>query len=155
MGVNSRGFTVTELLTVVAIISIVSSIAFPTLMSQVPKFRLNGTVREIAQKMYLARLKSVRNNKEIRMVITNNAYPVQDSYHLEKNSGGWSVVSEEVKLPKDVNIHDVTFPLSRCEFNPDGTSSSGGIYFKIRDEGDTLYRITTTAAVGKINVRRP
>ena len=88
--------------------------------------------------MNLAKLRSISNNKEIRMVITSNAYPSQDSYPLERNDGGWSVVSEEVKLPKDANIHDVTFPFPRCEFNPNGTTSSGGIYFKMGNAGGTL-----------------
>lgn len=152
---SSKGFTMTELMVTIAVISVVSLIAFPALLSQMPKMRLNHVVRGIAQEMYLAKLRSVSNNKELRLVITNNEYPVPDSYHFERNDGAWTVITDEKELPKESNIYKVTFPLSRCEFNPNGTTSSGGIYFRLGDTDDGSCKITTTASLGKVNVRRP
>lgn len=148
-----RGVTLLELLTVVALIAVMSAMAAPLIIGQLPKLRLNIATREIGRQMNLTRLKAISTNKEHRLVFTVNDYPVPDSYRIEKKTGGaWEIVRPELVLPGDANIYNVTFPLSRCEFNSNGTSSSGGVYLKLCDSVERFCKLTTTSSLGKINV---
>ena len=132
-GIKARGYTLFEIFVALTVISTVSAIGLPAIISQVPKMRLKVVSREIVEQMQLARYKAVNTNREHRVVFTNNTYPQPDSYRIVRDdSGGWTgtpfIVKHEKKLHRDANIFDTTFSNNRCEFNTNGTSSSGSIF---------------------------
>lgn len=68
---NQRGFTLVELLVVVAIILIVSAVVVPNSISAVRNLRLNGAVGDYANLLQQARLRAVRDNRTYQVHVGN------------------------------------------------------------------------------------
>lgn len=61
---NGYGMTVLEIMAVVAIISILSAIAFPTVLSLLPDYRLKAAVSDLYSNLQRAKQEAVRSNGE-------------------------------------------------------------------------------------------
>lgn len=72
---RNRGFSLIELLIAIALIGIMMAIAVPGILSQRPKWFINGTTREIASKLMAARIKAVQGNDEFVVVFNQGASP--------------------------------------------------------------------------------
>src|SRR3954454_13966368 len=64
---NQRGFTVSEMLIVVAAISTLSVIALPVMKDMTASIKLNESARLVEREMQDARLKAVSSNRVIRV----------------------------------------------------------------------------------------
>ncbi len=62
-----RGFTLLELLVVIAVIAIVSAIAVPSLRSSSEQMKLANASREVERVLQIARMKSVRADRVMRV----------------------------------------------------------------------------------------
>ncbi len=64
-----RGFTLLEMLFVVALISILSALAVFSTRDLIPRFRAQGAARDMANALQLARVTAIEQNKETRLLI--------------------------------------------------------------------------------------
>ena len=64
---NDRGFTVPEMLMVVAIIGILAGMALPVMKDMTASIKLNEAARMVEREMQDARLKAVSSNRVIRV----------------------------------------------------------------------------------------
>jgi len=62
---SSKGFTVMEILVVLAVVGILSSIGFVTLTSMRPRLALKGVVSEMSTMFHKARLDAIRRNQVV------------------------------------------------------------------------------------------
>ena len=62
---NKSGFTMTELMTTIGIIAIISAIAVPNFISWIPKRKLGIGARDILNAVESARLTAVRNRVSV------------------------------------------------------------------------------------------
>jgi prepilin-type N-terminal cleavage/methylation domain-containing protein len=67
MSRNDRGFSVTELMLVVALIGTLSVIALPVMQDMTATMKLNEAARMVEREMQDARLKAVSSNRVIRV----------------------------------------------------------------------------------------
>lgn len=75
--VNQAGFTVIELLIGIAILAIIATIAAPNVLSELPKFRLNGATQQILADLMAARMKAVSHNSRVKVFFSGgNQYKI-------------------------------------------------------------------------------
>lgn len=67
---NSRGFTLMEVLVVVALIGIIAAIAAPSLTTFVPNYRLKGEARDMYSQLQRARNEAVKTNTTVTFNFT-------------------------------------------------------------------------------------
>jgi type IV fimbrial biogenesis protein FimT len=122
---KQSGFTLIEMMIVIAIMGIFAGIAIPNYLSYMPKHRLNGAARQVMGDLMLARMKAVSQNNEFKIFFLNNhEYTILDD---DDNDG--TADAGELTDPKDIHpeYHDVTFSATNNPiFHPRGTSSPLG-----------------------------
>ncbi len=127
-GRRGRGFTVVELVTVGALLVILTVIAIPSIGPLVLRTRLRGAAWQVAGDLRLARQRAVTIKQRFQFCLTGCAVPVPlGGYSLEREagalgSGNW--VNENgvaTRLPSDVAVTASATPV----FTITGTAASG------------------------------
>ena len=73
---HSPGFTVIELIVVLAVVAICLAIAMPDIATFSSGYKLKAVAREVASDLQLARLLAVKENKNFRVIFGSNSYQV-------------------------------------------------------------------------------
>ena len=127
---KNSGFTLVEILTVIAIIAIVSSIVLPNVIAWLPRYRLNSGAEEIQSTLQLARLGAIKEN-------TNATVTFDTANHRFLASVNGRTIRNGT-LPAGITIESVTSPSSEVEFDSRGLAngSTGDIRVKNSQGGE-------------------
>lgn len=125
---TQKGFTIYELLTVIAIIAIMASIAIPNMISWRNDAKLRSASTIIRGDLQLAKLRALRENTIVVMIFTASGYNIFIDNGAGANAGNWNLDADEVvvrnrQLPAGVTISlPTTFdsPNNRTRFNGRG-----------------------------------
>jgi len=150
----SKGFTLVEILIVIAIFGVLTAIAAPGISAWVETFKFKNTIREIGITMQLARMKAIASGVEYRVVFNLDA----ETFCLER---GNQADGSDTWIPEGVVIDvsswaDIAFVNSYTtgkrnkQFNSNGTSSTGSI--RLNNAKGKKYKITLTPATGYITI---
>ena len=150
----SKGFTLVEILIVIAIIGVLTAIAAPGISAWVETFKFKNTIREIGITMQLARMKAIASGVEYRVVFDLDA----ETFYLERGnqadgSDTWipeGVVTDVSSWADIAFVNSYTTGKRNKQFNPNGTSSTGSI--RLNNAKGKKYKITLTPATGYITV---
>jgi type IV fimbrial biogenesis protein FimT len=121
------GFTLIEMMIVVAVFAIMAAIAIPSFMTLLPGMRLNGAARQVMGDLMAARMKAVKENNEFKVFFNSpgtNQYQILDD---DDNDGTADTGEAITTPPKNIqdNYHDVTFTSTNNPiFSPRGTATS-------------------------------
>ena len=122
---RDSGFTLIEMMMVIAIIAIMSAVAIPAFMSMLPGMRLNGAARQVMTDLMAARMDAVKQNNRFRVFFNSpgtNQYQILDD---DDNDG--TADTGEAITTKNIqdNYSDVTFSSTNNPiFTPRGTATS-------------------------------
>jgi len=160
---NSKGFTLLEVIIVVAIFGIMAAIAIPSIMSQAPNSKLKSAARDVFSTLQQARMIAVKSSRETAVIfdVANNEYDFCDDWDsigsvctgstqtIDFDSFGYGIGyghgNATLAVPGGVFPgDDVSYSGNAVVFNPQGGSNvSGYIYLEHRDN-------STTYAIGSL-----
>lgn len=161
---NKNGFSLIEMVIVIAIIGILAAIALPTFFSWLPNMRLKSTARDLYSNIQKAKLEAAKRNVCTGVSFTTVVYPVtgggytvfiddgtgggnpcDGTQHVDEGTLSSNVVEQDVSLTSASNIGG---PATIC-FTPTSvicSSQSGNI--QLRNSKSRWYKATVSAAGG-------
>ena len=149
---SERGFTVIELLTVVAIMLVITAIATPSFYYWLPTYRLSAGARQIAADLQLARMKAISQNTRYRLSFT-----AANIYEMQKDDGGFDVAPGHgsVKLPEGITVTngDPFTAFNTSEFQSRGTAiTEAGQFADIELTNGDLNKAVCIELVGRVHI---
>jgi len=159
---KKTGFTLVELVIVVALIGIVIGIAAPALQEYSIDINLKSAVRNLKSDMELSKLRAIRENSRVVMAFDtgNNSYQT----FVDDGAGGGTAgnnikdgsesVVKTVSIPGNVTMYEAGFPggVPRFRFDGRGLPNGLGGHVYMKNTNDN-YRGITLSMVGHIQIQ--
>ena len=164
---GNSGFTLIEMIVVIAIMAVMLAIAVPGFLGMTPRSSLKTAARDMISNLQLARIEAIRGRKTwaVQFDTGSARYRILDDDGADDT---WNTTDDNVY--KTVNFSDyrdvsygsaqgarpggtvqtdgVTFSAERVTFKSDGSSESGTVYIK-NANGDT-FAVGSLSAAGRI-----
>lgn len=149
---SHKGFTLIELMIVLAIMGIIAAIAAPNLRGYMAQRRLNGAVQQVFGDLMSARQRAITENRNIGVVFSSNNH----SYTIfsDTDNDGSADGGETVLQTRD--IHPVYYDVwvdgqSRLvDFYPNGMGRNPVINFGLSGQATSKHIDVSTA--GRIKI---
>jgi prepilin-type N-terminal cleavage/methylation domain-containing protein len=125
-----NGFTLVELVMVMAIVAILAGIATPFLLKAIPNMRLRSTARDIYSAMMQAKVEAIRRGENVTLLFNSPG----DSYimFLDNGAGAGGANDQTPNGTEPVIIHLTALP-NRVTYDPglvvDATPYADGVSF--------------------------
>jgi type IV fimbrial biogenesis protein FimT len=145
---KKAGFTLVEVMIVIAVFAIMAAVAIPAFMSLLPGMRLNGATRQVAGDLMAARMNAVKVNKDTQVIFDddNDKYQV---WYDEDGDGNKDLITEKYI---QTNYHDVTVSSNNNPiFHPRGTATNLPTITLLSTSGAGSKRITISIA-GRVKI---
>ena len=147
---KNAGFTMIEVIIVIAVIGVATVVAVPAYLSMLPDIRLNGAVRDLKSDLNLAKQRAIRENGQmaVKFDAVNNQYTifldngVGGGIAGDFNRNGTESVLKTVGMPEGVTMSAVSFATVGTTPSLPGFSFDGRGLPSIA--GDEAVRMTNT-----------
>jgi type IV fimbrial biogenesis protein FimT len=151
---NQQGFTLTELMVVVAIVSILAGVVFTEYGRQLPASRLNGAARHVLTDLMLARRQAISQSQRVKVYFPHNEQG-DKSYKICFDADGNSTVADCEGNGRTTNIqanyYGVTVSANNDPvFQPGGTVSPTATITLTNARGT---RQITLSTVGRVHIK--
>ena len=140
---KNSGFTLWEMLTVIGIIAVLSTIATPNFLGWIPKYRLSSATRDLLSALQYARLTAVKYNVDVQV----RFFPDQDNYRAftdynnNENQDADEPTIKSSTMPAGVYLKETNFNSDTFKFNGRGLASGSGGTISITNNRNDLTRI--------------
>jgi len=105
---RERGFAITELMIVVAIMGCLTAVATPSLSRWLTSIRMESATREIASTLQLARVKAITQNTSIRISFDTTPHTYQMQQRNAADLTTWNNIDKAKTLPAGIRFGSVT-----------------------------------------------
>jgi prepilin-type N-terminal cleavage/methylation domain-containing protein len=125
---RNEGYTLIEVMTVLALIGIVASIIIPNVIGWLPNYRLRSGAEEIQSALQLARLGAIKQN-------TSSTVTFDTANHTFLATVSGQTIKRG-EMPAGIQIVSITSPLSMIQFNSRGMANdSSGVITVTNNQG--------------------
>ena len=150
---SEEGFTLTELMIVIAILGLIAVLAVPNIKGFLQTWKLNGETQELATTLRTARSAAVRRNAEVIFTFDMNT---NSYFYFEDDDGDGSYdsgeyMSETKEMDPQVVITAHTLPSNIITFGSKGETGSSGT-ITIRNNRKSIKNIRIMGGSGNIEV---
>ncbi|MCI5165792.1 MAG: prepilin-type N-terminal cleavage/methylation domain-containing protein [Candidatus Electrothrix sp. GM3_4] len=139
---KTEGFSLVEILIVIAIIGILSAVVVPSFISGMPTRRLKSAARDLYGAMQQARLLAVKNNQNYTLIFDEEEVEeegvvrVKQFYYLDEDDDGeWDPQDEPFTDENDNKTYDLYLNESFTDENGNGTYDLGEPFTDENDNG--------------------
>jgi prepilin-type N-terminal cleavage/methylation domain-containing protein len=149
---NRKGFTLTELMIITAIVGIMASITVPNIIGWMPKYRLKTATRDVYSTLQLARMRAVAREFEYQVSfdLSNETYSISKG-NSSSGSTSWTQEGVVSTVPDEIDIVSLSGGLTNLHFHPTGSSSNATTITISNSKGDEK-KITVLTATGRIKI---
>jgi type IV fimbrial biogenesis protein FimT len=142
----SKGFTLLELLTTIALMAVLSTIAIPNIVGVLPKYRLGGSAREILSILHYAKMAAIKENLNVIVEFKPASEECVVSVDDTPENGSWDPGERILKrytMPPGVNLLAPSFDIAGnvVSFNNRGFADRTGNITVQNSMGDRRVRI--------------
>ena len=143
---GSEGFTLIELIIVLALVAIITSVAFPTFLSQRSETKLKDAVSMIRGDLEMARSRAIRENAAVPILVRSDGYTIfvdngSDGGTAEnwvQDGGERQLCSRALPGGIRIDLSQVTFDSTRTRFNGRGYVENSGTMAIVNAEGKSI-----------------
>lgn len=151
---DCRGFTLIELIMVLVIASILSAIAYPSLIDLKQRACFQGEVSQMVAWLHRAKTEAIKTNSSVVVEPDSNGYRIfVDNSKVPKKAGDWKRENDERLLVKYKLKNGLTlinnFSKSRMRFNTGAGMKAGT--FVLKDFAGNQMKIVISI-IGRIRV---
>jgi type II secretion system protein H len=128
---KNKGFTLVEMMVVIAIMAIVSAIAVPNFYSYAAGMKLRSASRDLYSTLQKTRMNAIRQNTRWAVEFTSSTYKVVNC-GPDNVCGGSGATDNTISTTTNISEYSgVSIPIfpGTVEFYPDGTSNGGTLTF--------------------------
>lgn len=165
---NNSGFTLIELIVVIAIFGILVAVTVPNFLGYRPKSRLKTAARDLYSNLQLARMEAIKSNTTWAIVFdfVSNSYTVRSDLTgantvvktVNLNSYGSGVTYGQGNATTDIDnsafagtTSYITYAGNVAQLNSRGTSDQGFVY--LSNETNTTCYVVGTRSSGIVLLR--
>ena len=137
---NSAGFTVGELMTVISVLGILVAIGMPAFTRTLPGLRLTDAARQVATELQHARMKAIAQGIAQQISFSSS------SYMLQRCNGTCTNESGNIALPEGIAVTASATP----QFQPRGTAISAAT---ITLSNGIEQKFVCVKAIGRVSIQ--
>lgn len=155
---KQKGFSLVELMVVVAIMLLLGAVAVPTLVTTYPTYKLKKSARDLCSNMRKARSIAVKQHRDItiRFDTDQNSYSIDNGPPIELDAeitygyGNASTTADGTgSLPSD----GVGFTDKSVTFNSRGLSNTNSQFVYLQNSKDQAFAIGATTS-GNVSLKQ-
>lgn len=154
--INSKGFTLIEMVSTVVIIGVLAALAVPLFSKTMEKLKLNAATRDVVSDIRWARSKAIASRTQvgINFNLSSKTYTVfmdTDNPSLFEYSAADDSILKTYNF-SGLGTMSTTFADSTVIFKPDGSATTSG-QFSCQSYGGTHTRtVDVLASTGRVKV---